>query len=127
MNAHPEAQLGLTEFIALLVNSGVRILFTTHSPYVVDHLNNLMEAARVPDANQDALAGKFALKTKGAFISSNKVAVHAFEEVSPGGEVMVREVLDREEGLIDWSTFSRQSDRVSNLYNDVLRALPGNA
>lgn len=124
MNAHPEAQLGLTELMAMLVNQGVRVLFTTHSPYVVDHLSNLMAASQVPVDRQDRLAQKFTLKTREAFITSDKVSVYDFEEKSPGGPVEVRDVLDRQEGLIDWSTFSRQSNRVSSLYNDVLLAMP---
>ena len=122
MNAHPEAQMGLVELIAMLVNRGVRIVVTTHSPYVVDHLNNLMEAARVPSERREPLAAKFQLGTPTAFISPEKVACHAFEEERPGGSVVVRDVLDRTSGLIDWSTFSRVSERMSNLYNEVLKA-----
>jgi hypothetical protein len=122
MNAHPEAQVALTEFIAALVNAGVRVVLTTHSPYVVDHLNNLMEASRVPPERQEKLAQKFSLGTTSSFISPDKVAVHAFQEDKPGGEVKVSEVLNRASGLIDWSTFSRVSERITNLYSDVLRA-----
>lgn len=122
MNAHPQAQIALTEFIAALVNSGIRVVFTTHSPYIVDHLNNLMEASRAPAAKQAALAEKFALRTTSSFISPEKVAVHAFEEDAPGGNVSVRDVLNRDTGLIDWSTFSRVSEHIANLYGDILRA-----
>jgi hypothetical protein len=127
MNAHPQAQVALTEFIAALVNAGVRVVFTTHSPYVVDHLNNLMEASRVPAERQGELAGKFALGSPSCFISPEKVAVHAFEEASPGGEVVVREALNRQTGLIDWSTFSGVSERITNLYSDILRTSEGEA
>jgi hypothetical protein len=127
MNAHPQAQVALTEFIAALVNAGVRVVFTTHSPYVVDHLNNLMEASRVPAERQGELAGKFALGSPSCFISPEKVAVHAFLEASPGGEVVVREALNRQTGLIDWSTFSGVSERITNLYSDILRTSEGEA
>ncbi|HYO59641.1 AAA family ATPase, partial [Archangium sp.] len=127
MNAHPQAQVALTEFIAALVNSGVRVVLTTHSPYVVDHLNNLMEASRAPAEKREELARKFALGTPSSFISPEKVAVHAFQEESPEGEVIVREVLNRETGLIDWSTFSRVSEHITNLYSDILRASEGDA
>lgn len=127
MNAHPQAQVALTEFIAALVNAGVRVVFTTHSPYVVDHLNNLMEASRTPAERQGELSGKFALGSPSCFISPEKVAVHAFEEASPGGEVVVREALNRQMGLIDWSTFSGVSERITNLYSDILRTTEGEA
>lgn len=127
MNAHPQAQVALTEFIAALVNAGVRVVFTTHSPYVVDHLNNLMEASRTPAERQGELAGKFALGSSSCFISPEKVAVHSFQEASPGGEVVVREALNRQTGLIDWSTFSGVSERITNLYSDILRTSEGEA
>jgi predicted ATPase len=42
MNLHPESQVKLLEILAVLVNQGVRILLTTHSPYIMAHLNNLV-------------------------------------------------------------------------------------
>ncbi|WNG24534.1 ATP-binding protein [Cystobacter fuscus] len=127
MNAHPQAQVALTEFIAALVNAGVRVVFTTYSPYVVDHLNNLMEASRAPEAHREELARKFSLGTTSSFISPEKVSVYAFQEQSPEGEVTVQDVLNRQTGLIDWSTFSRVSEHITNLYSDVLRATEGDA
>lgn len=126
MNAHPEAQLALMELVAAIVQQGVRVLITTHSPYIVDHLNNLMEAARVSEDKQAALAKSFALRTPEVFIPSEKVAVHLFDEGQPGGPVTVKDVLDRQTGLIDWGTFGRVTNHVSDIYNDVLSALaPG--
>ena len=42
MNLHPESQAKLLEALSILVNLGVRILLTTHSPYVMAHLENLV-------------------------------------------------------------------------------------
>ena len=42
MNLHPESQAKLLEALSILVNLGVRILLTTHSPYVMAHLDNLV-------------------------------------------------------------------------------------
>jgi hypothetical protein len=123
MNAHPHAQLQLTEFIALLVNKGLRVVFTTHSPYIVDHLNNLMEASGVPEKKKDALAKKFQLKTKEAFISPKDVAVHWFkptDKLDPTSEVKVVPVV--KDGLIDFTTFSEWTEWEGSLFNQVLRA-----
>ena len=122
MNAHPEAQMGLIELIAMIVKRGVRVILTTHSPYIVDHLNNLMEAAALPPGQQEAVAAKFALKSSEAFIAAKDVAACTFEETAPGGKVEVKSVLDRESGLINWTTFGRVSTRISNLFGDVLEA-----
>lgn len=120
MNAHPEAQLALTELVAMLVNRGIRVVLTTHSPYIVDHLNNLMAAARVPPGRQGALVPHFHLESSEAFLPADKVAAYHFAPV--GGKVEVRDVLDRETEAIDWRTFSRVTDELSNLYGRILDA-----
>ncbi len=123
MNAHPEAQLALTEFVAMLVNRGLRVVMTTHSPYVVEHLNNLMAAARVPSRKQEELASHFRLKRREAFLPSDKVAAYGF--TPSGKEVKVSDVLDRKEDTIDWRTFSRITDELGDIYGHILMATKG--
>lgn len=110
MNLHPEAQLRITEFLATLVNAGLPVLITTHSPYVVDHLTNLMKAAEQSDLAD--IQGKFLLQRREAFIAKRDVAVYLFEKGT------VKNILD-EDGIIDWETFSKVSDRVSQLYIEI--------
>lgn len=110
MNLHPEAQLQMTEFLAMLVKAGLSVLITTHSPYVVDHLTNLMKAAEHSDPA--SIQDKFLLRRKEAFIPKRDVAVYLFEKGT------AKNVLG-EDGLIDWGTFSKVSDRVSQLYFEI--------
>jgi predicted ATPase len=117
MNAHPEAQIAITEFLALLANAGLNVTVTTHSPYIVDHLNNLVEAARLPEAAQEAMQARFKLGTKGAFLDPEKLAVYFFSE-----DGQVRDAFNRETLSLDWSTFGKQSDYLSELYNELLQA-----
>lgn len=76
MNLHPEAQAKLVELLAMLVNAGLKILLTTHSPYLIDHLVNLMKAAEYD--NKEEIVNKFYLKKEDAFISKEKVSVYMF-------------------------------------------------
>ena len=122
MNAHPAAQLSLVELMAVMVNHGIRIIFTTHSPYVVDHLNNLIEAGRAPEDRQVRLAKEFQLGTSRAFLSSDKVAVYAFEATDDGTEVKVSDAIDPKSGLITKSTFAPITQRLSQLFNAALDA-----
>ncbi len=117
MNAHPEAQLMIAELLAVLVNKGVHVVITTHSPYIVDHLNNLVEAGHVPQSQQAKLAARFTLGTTDAFLSSEMVAAYFFDE---SGNVV--DIFDRDEHDIDWSTFGSTSDRMSHLFNEILQA-----
>lgn len=115
MNAHPEAQLAITELLGVLVNVGIHVVVTTHSPYVAEHVGNLVEAAHLPQAKQDRIASRFKLGTKEAFVPAEKVSVYLF-----GEDGRVRDVFDRERRNIDLSTFGTTSDRVDNLFSDVL-------
>jgi predicted ATPase len=42
LNLHPENQIKLARLFAKLINSGVNILITTHSDYLIKELNNLI-------------------------------------------------------------------------------------
>lgn len=46
-NLYPEAQMYMTELITLVKNSGHKMLVTTHSPYVLGSLNNLLFADKI--------------------------------------------------------------------------------
>lgn len=48
MNLHPASQVRLLEVLAILVRLGVRVLVTTHSPYFMAHLANLVQRADDP-------------------------------------------------------------------------------
>lgn len=110
MHLHPEAQAKMTEFLALLVHAGLRVLITTHSPYIVDHLTNLMKAAAHPDPEK--IQELFFLKQAAAFIPQQDVSVYYFNNG------IVQDVLEPD-GLIDWKTFSQVSERLGQLYFDI--------
>ena len=44
---YPDAQKLITEFIALVKNAGNQIMLTTHSPYILGTLNNLLYANKI--------------------------------------------------------------------------------
>ena len=114
MNAHPRAQLGLAELFATLANRGFRIILTTHSPYLVDHLTNLMVGSRLPPERRAREAERLVLRREDAYLDPEKVAVYEFREAPRGRGVKPVAVLDRDAGDIDTRTFGRISDRVAN-------------
>jgi hypothetical protein len=118
MNAHPEAVVALTELLAALANRGVHVILTTQSPYLVDHLTNLMEAFHLPQEQRDRLAPRLKLGTASAFIDPEKVSVYEFEDKGDRVDVNIR--VKREDRSIDWSTFARVSDETTNLYGEIL-------
>jgi predicted ATP-dependent endonuclease of OLD family len=45
---HPEVQIKLTEIFALLIESGVKIIITSHSNYIFNKVNNLILSKKLP-------------------------------------------------------------------------------
>jgi AAA ATPase domain len=117
MNAHPEAQLKIIEFVALMVHHGLRVVLTTHSPYIVDHLSNLMQASRLSENAKQIIAPKFKLGMAEAFLSPEDVSAYLFDESGA-----VDDILDREQGIIDLASFSRPTEYMANLINAIWKA-----
>jgi len=111
MNLHPEAQVQLMEFLAMLVNAGLHVLITTHSPYMVDHLANLMAAAK--SENKAEASELFFLERTEAFISQDKVSVYLFENGT------ATNVVD-DDGIIHWGTFGEISNYLSDVYAHLI-------
>jgi hypothetical protein len=107
MNLHPEAQVKMIEFIAMLINAGLNVLITTHSPYVIDHLVNLIKANKSED--KDSIRNEFYLKQTEAFISQHKVSVYLIDQGK------ATNVMD-EDGALELNTFGEVSDRISEIY-----------
>lgn len=111
MNLHPTAQVKIIEFLAMLVNAGLNILITTHSPYITDHLANLISAATYSNEAQKTIIDKFFLGRADAFISQHIVAIYQIKE----GEI--QDILD--EGKVNWNTFGEVSDQVAAIHYEV--------
>ncbi|MDQ2906532.1 MAG: AAA family ATPase [Chloroflexota bacterium] len=111
MNLHPSAQVKIIEFLATLANAGLHVLVTSHSPYVVDHLINLIEASK--HQNQDEIVEMFLLERKDAFIAQEKVGVYFFDD---DGEV--KDILDQD-GIIHWQTFSDVSELLASIHFEL--------
>lgn len=107
MNLHPEAQMKMLEFLAMLINAGLRIIITTHSPYLIDHLTNLLKAYEAE--NKEEVCNLFALKRTDAFIARDNVSVYLFNEGK------VKAAMD-DEGIIDLDTFGDVSNRIAEIF-----------
>lgn len=109
MNLHPEAQVKMIEFLVMLVNAGLRVLITTHSPYLLDHLSNLIYAAEHEVEEQQSLAKVFFLESCDAFISQEKVSIYCVDNGTT-------ENILQDHGRIDWSTFGNITDQIADIH-----------
>jgi len=102
INLHPKAQLKLMEALTMAVNKGLYIIISTHTPYLVDHLNNLMKAYTVYKKignKVKKLLDEFDIPLD-SLISPKNVSVYLFKT-----DGKVENILDREAAFIDWKTF----------------------
>jgi hypothetical protein len=99
MGLHPESQARVLEALAILVNLGVRVLVTTHSPYIMAHLNNLVHGDVEHHKRLKAQAPVLYLGDERAFLSMDRIS--AYEMVD--GEL--RSLKDPEYG-VRWDTLS---------------------
>jgi predicted ATPase len=106
MNLHPKAQVQVLEFLAMLVNAGLNVLITTHSPYIMDHLSNLIQAYQHSD--KESIREEFFLKDCSAFIDEKRVSTYLIDK----GTVI--NALHNKE--LDWDTFGEISDRLSEIF-----------
>lgn len=109
MNLHPENQARFMEFITLLVNSGVRVLMVTHSPYMVNHLESLLLAGKTNVS--DDFVNKFYLRTRDSFISQDNLSIYLFEDGT------AKNILS-DDG-IDLSTYDTVANQINDIYVGV--------
>jgi hypothetical protein len=109
MNLHPEAQAKLLEALGMLANLGVHVLLTTHSPYFMAHLNNLIAADTESSARKKRQARHLYMGDPAAFLSPSDVSAY---EMRPEGLVSLA---DPDYG-IRWDTLSDVSAELQRRY-----------
>ena len=105
---HPEMQVEFTRFLASVVRSGVRIIMTTHSEWVLEELANLVQASELSESERKAITGS------DVALNASEVGAWLFRpKKRPKGSVVEEIPLNRESG-----TFGVGFDRVAaDVYN----------
>lgn len=111
MNLHPKAQAEFLELLSIFINGIEKddrnfLIATTHTPYILEHLENLI----LGYCKRKELANLTFLKTENAFISPENISIYQF--LNNG---TVKNLLDRENKYIDWSSFSKVSSKLSEI------------
>lgn len=83
---HPDAQAELASVLARLVNSGVRVVITTHSNWIVDQLANLVRMSELDPNDRTDLPGH------DASLAREDVGVWMFADGSDGEGSTVTEI-----------------------------------
>jgi predicted ATP-dependent endonuclease of OLD family len=109
MNLHPESQAKLLEVFAILVNFGVNVLLTTHSPYFMDHLNSLVSGKINHPQVLQTQANALYLKDARAFLAFDKVSAYEMKDNQLSS-------LKDEDDDIRWDTLSDVSHDLQHKY-----------
>ena len=110
---HPAMQVELTRQLAAVVNSGVRVIITTHSEWLLEELANLVHLSRLSKAARKKVDGD------DVALSPDQVGAWLFEPKSrPKGSVVKEIPLDEESGLFP-SGFSDVAVALHNKWADI--------
>ena len=106
---HPKMQVEFIRQLAAVVHSGIRVMLTTHSEWVLDELANLVRLSELPKAQRKGLAGA------NVALSSDQLGVWLFEpKQRPKGSVVKEIPFDE-----DFGGFRSGFDDVAiGTYND---------
>ena len=109
---HPAMQVEFTRQLALLVDSGIRVIITTHSEWVLEELSNTVQRSRLSKKQRKGL---FDNEQENIALRPDQVGAWLFKQKKrPQGSVVEEVKLDSETGL-----YPADFDAVSEeLYND---------
>ena len=118
---HPEAQQQMAAALAFMVRSGLRVLITTHSHYLVEQLSAFVNASKLDEATRKrALSLNGALGKEDIYLNEDETAVYSFAISQERGGSVVEEIFMGEEyeyGPDD------HSDATTDQFNRLQRVL----
>ena len=90
---HPEAQQQMAAALAFMVRSGLRVLITTHSHYMVEQLSAFVNASKLDEATRKrALSLGGALGEEDIYLNEDETAVYGFDRSNEEGGTVVNEI-----------------------------------
>jgi predicted ATP-dependent endonuclease of OLD family len=115
MNLHPESQAKLLEVLCILVNLGVKVLLTTHSPYIMAHLNNLVNGNQESPEILKRQSSSLYLKDQRSFLSMEQVSAYEMKDNK------LQSLKDPDYG-IRWETLSDVSADIQQKFFEIYEA-----
>ncbi len=108
---YPEAQNDIIQLIALLFNTANnQIILTTHSPYILSSLNNLLYASKVGISNQDKVAK---IVNQDTWVGPDRFEAYS---VNKG---QLKSIFDKEAGLVETLEIDSASTVINETYDKI--------
>ncbi|RZJ57255.1 MAG: hypothetical protein EOO55_03800 [Hymenobacter sp.] len=120
LNLYPTAQQGLLNWLVEKCTKGDNDLtITTHSPYILSHLNLLLYAYQVAEKHPDRREAVVAIVPEASWINPKEFACY---QVENGG---VQSLVDAELGLIDTNELDGLSGDAADAFDNLIRLSKG--
>nr|WP_223651927.1 AAA family ATPase [Hymenobacter psoromatis] len=115
LNLYPTAQQGLLNWLVEKCTKGENDLtITTHSPYILSHLNLLLYAYQVAEKHPDRKEAVAAIVPEASWINPKEFACY---HVGDGG---VKSLVDEELGLIDNNELDNISGDKADAFDQLI-------
>lgn len=115
LNLYPTSQKELIEFIIGKLNkSGDKLIITTHSPYLLTTIDNLIQAQNTVEQSEETSKKVRSLVPEEYWINYNNVSCYYFDEGTG------RSTMDAETKSIGPSNIDNVSDKLSDIFEKLL-------
>jgi len=84
---HPKAQVEMARLLVMLVNSGAKVLITTHSDYILNELSNCIKLSSINDKKKEKYLKRHDLPTE-TIIDKKRVSSYLFKDLGDITEVI---------------------------------------
>jgi predicted ATPase len=112
---HPHAQKTLIDHIAMAVNSNIRVIVITHSPYILSCINNLIKWGTVLSIEPVVSEVKKLLKVQPSTTALNIEIVKAYKFAKG----KTKPIVNKKVNLIDESEFTEPFDLINEQYETM--------
>lgn len=109
---YPDAQKLITEFISLAKNNGNKILLTTHSPYILGTINNLLYANKI--SKEVEKAKLYEIINSNIWLEFTRISAYHIERG------ILKSCLDNDFKAIDNAVIDGASEEINNDFEKML-------
>ena len=116
---HPAAQAAFTKLLARVVRSGVRVILTTHSEWILEQIANLVELSYLPAEKRANFQD-----ISGMSLNPEEVGVWLFNSPSGGQGTHVENIPFGSEGGFDQTGYEQVAEELYNEWSDISDHVP---
>lgn len=98
LNLHPSNQRKIARLLVMLANKGIKVMFTTHSDYLMGEINTLIQAKALKEDSQSEIIEEFGLD-KNMLLNKKDISAY-FLNKNGSGQFDLKEVPERNGALV---------------------------